>query len=60
MNKCVLCGGPLENEWGNNPWPLCSPTKGSCCDRCNKSLVIPARVQNWQTTPYEVNKDKNK
>ena len=31
--KCVLCGKELENEYGNNPWPLAD--HGRCCDDCN-------------------------
>lgn len=39
--KCVLCGKELENEYGNNPWPLAD--HGRCCDDCN-DLVTATRV----------------
>jgi hypothetical protein len=31
---------------------LCSPTKGCCCDKCNKEKVIPARIKEWKIEPY--------
>ena len=40
--KCVLCGCEF-NEWGNNPWPLADD--GWCCDTCNATKVIPARLR---------------
>jgi hypothetical protein len=39
--KCVLCGKIIFG-WGNNPSPLA--TKGECCEMCNTTLVIPARI----------------
>lgn len=39
--KCVLCGKDLENEYGNNPWPLAE--EGVCCDECN-DLVTATRM----------------
>ena len=39
--RCVLCGCRF-NEWGNDPWPL--KEEGWCCDRCNATKVIPARI----------------
>lgn len=39
--KCCLCGKNIEG-FGNNPYPL--KNEGKCCDDCNWSLVIPARV----------------
>jgi len=39
---CVLCGTEFL-EWGNDPWPLAQ--KGWCCDRCNATRVIPARLK---------------
>jgi hypothetical protein len=44
---CVLCGGPVE-RWpggggaGNNPQPLADA--GRCCNNCNRTRVIPARL----------------
>lgn len=40
---CVLCGA-VFSEFGNNPWPLASLDDGRCCDMCNGTRVIPARL----------------
>lgn len=37
---CVLCGGPIVGM-GHNAQPL---AEGRCCDACNTSAVIPARI----------------
>lgn len=39
---CVLCGKHIEG-YGNNPAPLAD--EGKCCDECNKTKVIPARMK---------------
>lgn len=41
LKPCVLCGGRFS-EWGNNPAPLAN--RGQCCDHCNRTKVIPARL----------------
>jgi len=38
--KCVLCGYKIFG-YGHNPAPLAS---GRCCDICNDTKVIPARL----------------
>ena len=43
--KCVLCD-KSKFGFGNNPDP-CSDT-GRCCDDCNRSKVIPARVKQFE------------
>ena len=40
---CCICGQPCENEWGNNPYPV--KEEGRCCDMCNLTKVIPARIE---------------
>ena len=40
---CCLCGETFKG-WGNNPWPLNENEEARCCDSCNGSLVIPARL----------------
>jgi hypothetical protein len=50
---CCLCGGPVEpwpttpgrspGGYGNNPEPLASHP-GRCCNDCNATKVIPARI----------------
>lgn len=45
--KCCLCG-ETYTHWGNNPWPLSEGENDRCCDVCNDTKVIPARIQNLQ------------
>lgn len=40
---CCLCGSDWIG-WGNNPDPLGDVTD-KCCDFCNQSKVIPARLR---------------
>jgi len=45
--KCCICGehslGWGDNkEFGNNPYPV--KEDGECCDKCNITYVIPARI----------------
>ena len=40
--KCVLCGRECEG-YGNNPRPL--KHEGRCCNECNSTKVIPARLE---------------
>ena len=41
--SCVLCG-QMFSEFGNNPWPLATLDDGPCCDHCNSTKVLPARL----------------
>lgn len=38
--QCVICK-ELVDEWGNNAEPVAN---GKCCDECNNSVVISARL----------------
>ena len=40
---CCICGRPIEN-YGNNPWPVVEDPDEKCCDVCNYTEVIPARL----------------
>ena len=40
---CCICGNKCENAWGNNPYPV--KEEGRCCDNCNTTKVIPARLE---------------
>lgn len=40
--KCCICGKECLG-FGNNPRPV--KTEGRCCDECNITFVIPARIQ---------------
>ena len=41
MWKCCICGKDCVG-FGNNPEPI--KDKGLCCDECNRTKVIPARL----------------
>lgn len=43
--KCCLCGRKFSG-YGNNPYPLCDidDYDSRCCDDCNESKVLPARL----------------
>lgn len=49
--KCCICGNNTVTGYGNNPAPV--KTKGRCCDYCNASVVIPARLIKAKTSHYE-------
>ena len=40
---CWFCGIEFEG-WGNNPEPFASHPE-RCCDDCNTTKVIPARLE---------------
>lgn len=39
---CCICGKEFDG-WGNNPWPIVED--GECCDECNMTRVVPARIE---------------
>ena len=44
---CSICQDPIEVNWmgwadGNNAMPV---NDGRCCDRCNDSIVLHARIE---------------
>ena len=44
---CSICQDPIEVNWmgwadGHNAMPV---NDGRCCDRCNDSIVIHARIE---------------
>jgi len=41
--KCCFCGNNV-GKYGNNPAPLMDGAKWKCCDTCNTSKVLPARI----------------
>lgn len=40
---CCLCH-KLIVGYGNNPWPISTDPEDRCCDVCNYTKVIPARI----------------
>jgi len=42
-DNCVICDKMIMDDvFGNNPYPV--KQDGSCCSKCNREVVIPARV----------------
>lgn len=39
---CSICGKIIVGEFGNNAQPV---NNGRCCNNCNYSIVIPARIR---------------
>ena len=46
---CCICGEEFEG-FGNNPWPIVKDPGKRCCDKCNISEVIPARMKRARKT----------
>ena len=40
---CCICGERFIG-YGNNPWPIVNDENARCCDTCNETKVIPARL----------------
>ena len=40
--KCCICGKEIDEMNSNNPFPY--KTEGRCCNECNYTYVIPARL----------------
>jgi hypothetical protein len=43
VTRCELCGEWFDG-YGHNPEPLADFEEGRCCDICNDTKVIPARL----------------
>lgn len=41
---CCFCGETFY-DYGNNPAPVNNEAGARCCDDCNSSVVIPARIE---------------
>ena len=42
---CCLCDATFIGGFGNNPDPVNKEWSARCCDACNASIVLPARVK---------------
>ena len=42
---CCLCDATFIGGFGNNPDPVNKKWSARCCDTCNTSIVLPARVK---------------
>lgn len=40
---CCICGQKFTG-WGNNPYPVVDDDDARCCDMCNQTRVLPARM----------------
>ena len=47
---CCICGKTFVG-WGNNPWPI--KEEGRCCDTCNYTTVLMARIKKLKENDYE-------
>jgi len=47
MIKCSICGEEIEEDRGNDAWPI---NEGRCCGRCNVR-VMKARLELHRTQP---------
>jgi len=43
--ECCICGKESVG-FGNNPWPV--QDEGQCCNACNWTIVIPARMKHFK------------
>lgn len=39
---CSICGQIMVGAFGNNAYPI---NDGICCNNCNYTVVIPARIE---------------
>jgi hypothetical protein len=44
--QCCICENNFSG-YGHNPQPVDDTEGARCCDRCNSSVVIPARLKNY-------------
>ena len=42
---CCICGRLIKGEYGNNPWPVVKEDDAKCCDQCDLSVVLEARLK---------------
>ena len=59
MYDCVLCDKSFIG-YGNNPAPLNTSDGAKCCDGCNMTKVIPARLDPFFDTLQAVQKGMDK
>lgn len=53
--ECCLCGKKFTG-FGNNPWPLVKDTDARCCDECNYTKVLKARLEQMKKVRNNENK----
>ena len=50
--KCCICGR-IFRGWGNNPYPVVQDVEARCCDVCNATAVVPARLEQLYRKEHE-------
>lgn len=45
-NVCCICGFSYKG-YGNNPYPVITTESARCCDACNDTYVIRARLMHY-------------
>ena len=50
--KCSLCSGNYVLG-GNNPQPVIEDFNARCCHKCNYTVVLSARIKEFQQTKNE-------
>jgi hypothetical protein len=56
FKTCSICGRKLEGH-GNNAHPV---SKGQCCNACNATVVIPARIRQLRAKDADVGETEKK
>ena len=59
--KCCICGQPIQDPFGHNPWPVrdyssAGESENRCCSDCNNTLVVPFRIFSLYTPDNEMHK----
>ena len=49
---CAICNKPFE-EYGHSAQPVCA---GRCCNICNDTVVIPARLKKLKERQHETDR----
>ena len=49
VQKCCICGKEFTG-WGNDPWPVMMDEDARCCDECDMSIVLSARLAQMGVT----------
>jgi len=42
---CCFCGKTMQEPFTCDPWPVSRDLDARCCNECNGSIVIPARIK---------------
>lgn len=45
MIECCLCKKLIKMSQSNNPYPVDTNSEHRCCNECNDTKVIPARLE---------------